>query len=255
VDLMRRGALDELADAAQVIYMAARKFGTAENNSATWATNAFLPGLVAQRYADSRIVAFSTGNVYPLVRVQAGGCTEETPLDPVGEYGQSALARERVLEAFSRANGTRVALLRLNYAVELRYGVLADIAGKIWRGEPVDLAMGYVNVIWQGDANSVCLRSFGLCASPPAALNLTGPETLRVRTIAEGFGRLLGVEPRFHGSEASTALLSDASASVARFGAPRVGVEQVMEWVAEWVRQGGRSLGKPTHFETRDGKF
>lgn len=254
-DLLERGVVDRLPDAQNVIYMAARKFGTEGNNAETWVTNAFLPGLVAQRYPSSRIVAFSTGNVYPFSPVDAGGSTEDTRLEPVGEYGQSALARERVFDHFSRSMGTPVALLRLNYAVELRYGVLAEIARKVYDGEAVDLTMGYVNVIWQGDANSVCLRSFRLCGSPAVALNLTGPETLRVRELALAFGRKFGIEPQFSGAEAPMALLSNAARCSRVFGAPRVGVAEMMDWIVDWTNSGGRSLNKPTHFEARDGKF
>lgn len=255
VDLLERRAVDGLPDSPNVIYMAARKFGTESNNAETWATNAYLPGLVAQRYADSRIVAFSTGNVYPFSPVNSGGCAENVRPEPVGEYGQSALARERVFEYFSRANGTPVVLLRLNYAVELRYGVLVEIARKVQAGEAVDLTMGFVNVIWQGDANSVCLRSFALCGSPAVALNLTGPETLSVRALASAFAARLGREARFTGIEAPTALLSNAGWCAREFGAPRIAVEKVMDWIAEWTVAGGRTLNKPTHFEVRDGKF
>lgn len=254
-DLLARGAIDRLPDAANVIYMAARKFGTETNNAETWVTNAYLPGVVAQRYSKARIVAFSTGNVYALTAVDSGGSTEGDRPEPVGEYGQSALARERVFEYFSRAAGTPVVLLRLNYAVELRYGVLAEIARKVFAGEPVDLTTGYVNVIWQGDANSVCLRSFKLCGTPAAAINLTGPETLAVRDLANGFAARFGRETRFEGTEARTALLSNARKCTQEFGAPRVGLETLMDWIAEWTAGGGRSLHKPTHFEVRDGKF
>ena len=254
-DLLAPGALEKLPDAEQVIYLAARKFGTAGDASPTWATNTVLPGLVAQRYAESRIISWSTGNVYPLVAVTSGGATEETPLAPVGEYGQSALGRERVFEYYSRVQGTPVVMLRLNYAVDLRYGVLVDIARQLLAGEVIDLTMGYVNVIWQGDANSICLRAFRLCATPPSALNVTGAETLSVRQIAEALGQRLDVSPQFSGAPAETALLSNSSKCHALFGAPRVSTPQLLDWVAQWVRQGGRLLAKPTHFAVRDGKF
>jgi nucleoside-diphosphate-sugar epimerase len=254
-DLLAPGAIDALPDAPNIIYMAARKFGTGQDAASTWTTNSFLPGLVARRYPKSRIVAFSTGNVYPLTPVSSGGPDESSGTGPVGEYAQSALARERVFEFFSASQGTPLALLRLNYAVELRYGVLADLAAKVAAGEPVDLSMGYVNVIWQGDANSVCLRCFSHCASPPFVLNLTGAEVLRVRDLAEGLGHRLGVRPRFTGVEAETALLSNPARCTALFGAPRIAVDQVMDWIAHWVQTGGRQLGKPTHFEVRDGRF
>jgi nucleoside-diphosphate-sugar epimerase len=254
-DLLAPHALPGLPDAPNILYMAARKFGSTGAEHLTWAMNTLLPALVAERYAASRIVAFSTGNVYPLVPVTTGGATEELPPDPVGEYAQSALGRERIFEFFSRRNQTPVMLLRLNYAVELRYGVLLDIGQKVFDRRPVDVGMGYVNVIWQGDANSVALRSFGLCQSPPAVLNLTGPEILAVRGIARAFGERFGVEPVFQGTEADTALLSDAARCRKLFGCPLVTVEQMIEWVAEWIRMGGATLAKLTHFETRDGRF
>jgi nucleoside-diphosphate-sugar epimerase len=254
-DLMAEGALGRLPDAANVIYMAARKFGSTGSPGQTWATNVVLPALAAGRYRGARIVAFSTGNVYPFTAPESGGPTERVAPDPVGEYGWTALGRERVFEYVSGESGTPVALLRLNYAVEPRYGVLADIALKVWQGTPVNVAMGYVNVIWQGDANSVAFRALGHCASPPFVLNLTGGETLRVRDLAEGFGRRLGKEPVIEGEEAPTALLSNASLCERLFGRPEISVDLVMGWVAEWVRGGGRSLGKPTKFQVRDGKF
>ena len=254
-DLLAPGALADLPDTDRVIYLAARKFGTAGDASPTWATNTVLPGLVAQRYAQSKIISWSTGNVYPFVPVEGGGATELTPLAPVGEYGQSALGRERVFEYYSRSQKTPVCMLRLNYAVDLRYGVLVDIARQIQSGQAIDLTMGHVNVIWQGDANSVCLRAWDLCASPPAALNVTGAETLSVREIAEAIGERLGVAPRFSGTPAPTALLSNSSQCRAIFGEPRVSAPQLLDWVTQWVTQGGRLLAKPTHFAVRDGKF
>ncbi len=254
-DLLERGALERLPDAPNVIFMAAMKFGTTGAEHLTWAMNTFLPGLVAERFHKSRIVAFSTGNVYPLVPVQEGGATEDTPVAPVGEYAQSALGRERMFEYGSRKYGTPVAILRLNYAVEMRYGVLVDIARKVYARTPVDVSMGFVNVIWQGDANSVCLRSFGRWSSPPYVLNLTGVETLSVRKVAAEFGERFGVDPVVHGDEAPTALLSNSARMAADFGPPRVTVGDMMDWIATWIESGGASLGTPTHFETRDGKF
>jgi nucleoside-diphosphate-sugar epimerase len=214
-----------------------------------------LPALVADRYPTSRIVAFSTGNVYPFVPVGLGGATEDTPLGPVGEYAQSALGRERIFQFFSERNHTPVMLLRLNYAIDLRYGVLLDIGQKVFERRPIDVTMGHVNVIWQGDANSVALRSFGLAQSPPVVLNLTGPETVAVRWIARRFGEHFGVEPILEGKEADTALLSNAARCHKLFGYPSVTVEQMIEWVAEWIGMGGATLAKPTHFEARDGRF
>jgi len=198
---------------------------------------------------------FSSGNVYPLRRVTEGGASEEADTEPVGEYAQSVRGRERVFQHYAERYGTRSVLLRLNYAVEMRYGVLADIGRKVYERRPIDVTMGSVNVIWQGDANSVALRSFGLCGSPPAVLNVTGPETLSVRGIAEQFGRLFGVAPLLEGTEADTALLSDAGQCHRLLGAPRVTAAEVIEWTAEWIRGGGASLDKPTHFEARDGRF
>lgn len=254
-DLLEPGALEALPNARNVIFMAARKFGTTGEAHLTWAMNTYLPGRVAERYRKSNIVAFSTGNVYPLRQITRGGATELTPPAPVGEYAQSALGRERMFEYGSAKWGTRVAILRLNYAVEMRYGVLVDIARAVFERRPVDVRMGYVNVIWQGDANSNCLRAFGQCASPPCVLNITGPEVLRVRDIADQFGRLFGVAPQFSGEEAGVALLNDAAKSHGLFGLPQVPVEQVIEWTAHWIEQGGSVLNKPTHFEVQDGKF
>ena len=255
-DLLEPGALGELPDVANVVFMAARKFGTSGAEYLTWALNTYLPGLVAERYRNSRIVAFSTGNVYPLRRIAQGGATESsTPPAPVGEYAQSALGRERMFEYGSNRWGTKAAILRLNYANDLRYGVLVDIGRAVYEGRPVNVRMGLVNVIWQGDANSVCLRAFAHCQSPPLVINLTGPETLGVRAIAEEFGKHFGQEPRFDGEESDTALISDARLCSHLFGHPSVAVQQLIEWTANWIKVGGAVLNKPTHFEVRDGKF
>lgn len=254
-DLLEPGALATLPDIKNVIFMAARKFGTTGSAHLTWAMNTYLPGLVAERYRDSRIVAFSTGNVYPLQPVPQGGAVESTPVDPQGEYAQSALGRERMFEYGSHRWGTPVAIFRLNYAVELRYGVLADIGQAVFERRPIDLRMGFVNVIWQGDANSVCLRASTQCQSPPIILNVTGPETLSVRDIAEEFGRHFSIKPIFEFEESPTALLSNAAKSRALFGCPEVRPSQVVKWIADWIRNDGTMLNKPTHFATRDGKY
>ena len=254
-DLLEPGVLATLPDAANVIHMAARKFGSTGNEHLTWGMNALLPALVADRYAASRIVAFSTGNVYPMVPVGQGGATEDTPPCPVGEYAQSALGRERIFEFFSHRNRTRVVLLRLNYAIDLRYGVLLDIGQRVFERRPVNVTMGHVNVIWQGDANSIALRAFGLCQSPPAVMNVTGPETVPVRWIARRFGARFGIEPLIEGMESDTALLSNAARCHKLLGYPSVTLEQMIEWVADWIGMGGATLAKPTHFETRDGRF
>jgi nucleoside-diphosphate-sugar epimerase len=255
MDLLQPGALDRLPDSPNVIFMAARKFGSTGAESLTWAMNTFLPGLVAQRYRDSRIVTFSTGNVYPLTPVLHGGPTETSPTGPVGEYAQSCLGRERIFQHFSAQYGTPVSIVRLNYAIELRYGVLVDIARKVLGRCKLDLSMGHANVIWQGDANSAVLRCLEHCQSPPFIVNLTGPETVAVRSVARKFGEYLGVEPVFEGAEAETALLSNAGLCQKLFGYPSVSLDQMIERIAEWVQAGGSNLNKPTHFETRDGKF
>jgi hypothetical protein len=254
-DLLEFGALAALPDVPNVVFMAAKKFGTTGAEHSTWAMNTFLPGLVAERYRAARIVAFSTGNVYPLRPIEQGGAVETTPVAPVGEYGQSALGRERMFEYGSDRWHTPVTLLRLNYAVELRYGVLLDIGLAVKEGRPVDLRMGVVNVIWQGDANSVCLRSFAHCQTPPLVLNLTGPETLPVRYIAERFGEHFGVQPVWQGVEAPNALISNASKMQQLFGYPSVTPNDIIDWTADWIARGGPTLNKPTHFQTRDGKF
>jgi nucleoside-diphosphate-sugar epimerase len=257
-DLLDPRELSALPEIPNIVYMAARKFGTSggpADAASTWAMNAYLPGRVAERFSRSRIVAFSTGNVYPFVPVESGGATEDTPLDPVGEYGASALARERIFTHFSYRNQTPLAILRLNYAIDLRYGVLTDLGRKIVAGQPVDVSMGAVNVIWQRDANAVCLRSFAWCASPPDILNLTGPETLSVRWLSQELGRRLGVEPVLVGEEQPTALLNNASRCRERFGDPTVSVETLLDWVAHWLCIGGETWDKPTKFQVRDGKF
>jgi nucleoside-diphosphate-sugar epimerase len=254
-DLFDREARARLPDAANVIYMVGQKFGTTGDEARTWAVNAYLPGVVAEQFPRARIVAFSSGNVYPLWPVETLGPSENDAVGPLGEYAESALARERVLEYFSRSNATPMALLRLNYAVEPRYGVLRDIADRVWAREPVDLAMGMVNLIWQRDANAVALRVLAHCAVPPLVLNVTGRPAHSVRWIAEQFGARWGKQPEFAGVEGATALLSEAARMEALFGAPEVRIEQMIERVAAWVEQGGRSLGKPTHFEQREGKY
>jgi len=254
-DLSDESQLAGLPDAENVIFMAGRKFGSTGSESLTWAVNTYLPARIAERFRESRIVVLSSGNVYPLVPVIGGGATEETPPAPIGEYAQSVLGRERMFEYFSERYGTRVCLVRLNYAIDLRYGVVLDIGTKVFRGQPVDVSMGAVNVIWQGDANSVCLRSFSICRTPPMVLNLTGPETLSVRALACRFGELFGKKPLLEGQEASTALLNNAGLCHRLFGYPSVSVSQLIEWTSHWIATGGKQLDKPTHFQTRDGRF
>ncbi len=254
-DLLDRSAVDQLPDCENVLFMVGQKFGTHDNQPLTWAINSYVPAIVAERFRDSRIVSFSTGNVYPLTTAARGGPVESDPTGPVGEYAQSALARERIWEFFSARHGTELAILRLNYAIDLRYGVLRDVAERVFARKPVSLSMGHVNVIWQRDANSVALRSFAHCASPPFVLNLTGAETLSVRKLADAFGKLWGIAPIFEGQDSETALLSNAKRCGELFDPETVSIDQMIFWVAGWVERGGRGLGKPTHFEARDGSF
>jgi nucleoside-diphosphate-sugar epimerase len=251
-DLLDRDQIARLPDSPNVIFLAGRKFGSTDNEPLTWATNVLVPGLVAERYRGSRIVALSSGNVYPLAAAPA---TEQTPPAPVGEYAQSVLGRERVFEFFSARDATAVTLVRLNYAIDLRYGVLLDIGRRVWERRPVPLATGSVNVIWQGDANSMCIRALELAASPPRLLNVTGPDTLQVRWIAGRFGELFGVEPEWEGVESPTALLSDSSLACHLLGQPGVRPEAMIEMTAHWIRGDQPTWNKPTHFEVRDGRF
>jgi nucleoside-diphosphate-sugar epimerase len=254
-DLLDRDAVSRLPHAPNVVFMAGMKFGSSSAEAMTWAMNTFVPGLVAEHYRGARTVVFSSGNVYPMTPVGHGGSTETSPTGPVGEYAQSALGRERVFEYFSHQFGTPVALYRLNYAIDLRYGILLDVAQKVQAGEPVDLTMGNVNVIWQGDANAMALRCLVHAQSPPLVLNVTGPEIVSIRFLARRFGELLGREPLFAGEEAPTALLSNAARAFDLFGYPTVPLERMLQWVARWVTIGGSTLNKPTHYEVRDGKF
>ena len=248
-------ALATLPDAENVIYMAGQKFGTRDLPSLTWAVNTLVPAMVAERYASSRVVAFSTGNVYPMSPVASGGSRESDALTPIGEYANSCVGRERVLEHISRTRGTRISIIRLNYAVDLRYGVIVDIAHRIAAGEPVRVDMGYVNVIWQGDANAQAIGALGLAASPPFTMNVTGPERLSVRETAMRLGELLGKPVRIEGTEAPDALLSDTTLAQSYFGKPLVSTELLIAWVADWVARGGSRLDKATKFEVRDGRY
>ena len=254
-DLADRDAVAALPDAPNVIYMAGQKFGTRDAPSRTWISNVVVPAIVGERFARSRIVAFSTGNVYPLVAAAGRGASETDATGPVGEYAATCVGRERVFEYLAEAKGTRVAIVRLNYAIDLRYGVLTDIATALLRSTPIPLAMGHVNIIWQRDANRAALELLPLAATPPLIVNVTGAETLSVRDIAARLGRRLGVEPRFAGSEASDALLSDTSRMRQLLGPPEMSLDLMLDWVAAWVRDGRPLLGKPTHFTARDGVF
>ncbi|RIH63642.1 NAD(P)-dependent oxidoreductase [Mariniphaga sediminis] len=254
-DLLDRDFLESLPKVKNVFFLAGMKFGSEDNLSLTWAMNSYLPALVAENFRDSKIVAYSTGCVYPLVPVESGGSLETDKPEPVGEYAQSCLGRERMFEFGSKKYQTPVALIRLNYAVEPRYGVLVDIANKVKNDQPVDLTMGYFNVIWQGDANDMVLRSIEHAASPAWTINITGAETLLVRDVAVEFGKLFGKEVRFTGNEATTALLSNAEKAFSLFGENSVPVAKVLEWTARWMEDDKKLLGKPTHFEVRDGKY
>ncbi|HOB83767.1 MAG TPA: NAD-dependent epimerase/dehydratase family protein [Bacteroidales bacterium] len=254
-NLLDRDFLTSLPTVKNVFFLAGMKFGAVDNLPLTWAVNSYLPAMVAGHYRDSRIVAFSTGCVYPLVRTDSGGSKESDPPVAIGEYAQSCLGRERMFEYVSNKYKTPVTLIRLNYSVEMRYGVLVDIASKVMTGQPVDLAMGYFNVIWQGDMNDFVLRSLEFAQSPARILNITGPETLSVRDVANEFGRLSGNKPVFINNEAETALLSNSSEALRLFGQPGVHPSTIIRWIYEWLKSGKRLLGKPTHFEVRDGKY
>lgn len=254
-DMMDRTQLAQLPEVQNVIYLAAMKFGTTGQEAVTWALNTYLPGLVSERFPRSRIVAYSTGNVYPLVPVHRGGSREVDPPAPIGEYAMSCLGRERIFTYFSQKNGTPVAIIRLNYANELRYGVLVDIAQKVLAGQPVELGMGYFNAIWQGDANAMVLRALEHVAVPPLPINVAGAQALRVRDVAEQFARLFGKPVRFASTEAADALLSNADRGFQLLGRPQVSPDQMIRWIADWLARGGRVLGKPTKFQVRNGKF
>ena len=254
-DLLDRAQVARLPDCPNVLYLAGRKFGSSDSPELTWAMNTVAPANVAERFLRSRMVVFSTGNVYALRPVAAGGARETDAPAPVGEYAQSCLGRERVFEYFAKSHGLRCLFFRLNYAVDLRYGVLVDIARKVHAGEPVDLTVPAFNAIWQRDANSYALRALGHCGTPPRILNITGLETVAVRAAAEFFAARFQRTCRFHGDPGPVALLSDASAAAALMGPPGVDAARLMDMVAEWVLGGGESLHKPTHFEVADGKF
>jgi nucleoside-diphosphate-sugar epimerase len=256
-DLLDRDAVRRLPDAPNVVFMAGQKFGTTEAPERTWLMNVVVPAICAERYATSRIVAFSTGNVYPLMPVISDGARETDLPAPVGEYAASCLGRERIFEgaAAKGTPGARVAIVRLNYAIDLRYGVLADLASRVVAGTPIPLAMGFVNVIWQGDANRAALELLPQASSPALVVNVTGAERLSVRWLATELGARLGHAPVFEGHEAGDALLSDASLMTSLLPRPEVSIAQMLDWTAAWTTAGGARLGKPTHFNARDGQF
>jgi len=244
-----------LPDAQHVVYMVGQKFGTAGQEALTWAINTYLPGRVAQRYRQSQIVAFSTGNVYPFVPIGSGGAREDTAVAPIGDYAQSCLGRERIFSHASLQYGTPLLVFRLNYAIDMRYGVLHEIARAVYENRPVDVRMGHVNVIWQGDANAMALRSLLHCQAPGRVLNVTGPETISIRALAAAFASRMGRQVTYIGEEMPTALLSDATRAFGLFGYPQVTLAQMIDWTADWVCAGNPTYGKPTRFEEREGRF
>lgn len=254
-DLLNQNELDTLPDVANVISMVGRKFGSGGNEPLTWAMNTYLSGMIMNKFRNSKVVALSTGNVYPLVPVTSGGSKESDAVAPIGEYAQSCLGRERIIEYWSNHLHTPVTIIRLNYAIDLRYGVLLDVAQKVAGKIPIDLRMGYVNVIWQGDANSGILLSFQKCSTPPTILNMTGAETISIRWLASRFGELFLQQPTFINEEGETALLSNANKFHSIFPFAKISLEQMIDWSAHWVSIGGTTLNKPTRFEEREGKF
>ncbi len=255
-DLLDANAVAGLPDAQNIIYLVGLKFGTAQNPASTWAINTIVPARVCERYPRNRIIALSTGNVYPMREVSRGGAVETDSLTPLGEYANAAVGRERIFEFYSQRQHTPLALLRLFYAVELRYGVLADIARKVHAGAPVALANGYFNCVWQRDANELILRALPLAAAAPLSVfNLCRPELFSVRAIATRFGELLGRAPVFSGHETESALLGNSAKLGTALLAPMTPMETILHWTAQWVQQGGSDLGRPTHFEVRDGNY
>lgn len=254
-DLLNEDDLEALPDVEYVIFLAGHKFGTVENEDFAWAMNTYLPGRVAEKFRNAKIVAFSSGNVLPFVKINEGGVDEETTPEPIGEYAQSCLGRERIFQYFSKKNETPVLIYRLNYAVDFRYGVIMEIAKAVLSEKAIDLRTENVNVIWQGDANEVAIRSLLHCSSPAKILNVTGPETLSTRWVAKEFGKLFGKEPRFENEAEGTALLNNASECHKLFGYPKVTIREIIDVTAQWLLNGGEELDKPTHFQERGGQF
>jgi nucleoside-diphosphate-sugar epimerase len=254
-DLLDSRQLQRLPDAENIIYLAGYKFGAVKAPSFMWALNSYLPGRVMEQYRDSRVVVFSTGNVYGKTLLTRGGAEEDQSPRPTDEYSMSCLGRERIAEHFSGKFGTSTTLLRLNYAVELRYGVLVDIAEMVLDEEPVDVTMGHVNVIWQGDANAIALCALERASSPPFVLNVTGPELLSVRSVAELFGRIMNKPVTITGTESLDCYLANSSLSHELFGYPRIPVRQLIRWIADWIGRGETTHKKPTSFQVRDGQY
>ncbi len=254
-DLLAPESLKRLPDARHIFFLAGFKFGATGNEDTTWAMNALLPGRVVERYANAQIVYVSSGNVYAYADHLGPGAAEDGALHPIGEYAQSRLGGERIAQYVARVQGTPLLIARLFYATELRYGIIHDIAWKIWTEQPIDLTMGYVNQLWQGEANAYLCRFMPLCESPAGIINLTGREILAVHALAERLAKIMNKTPNFTGAEADDALLGDTTRLCTEFGAPKIEAEQMIEWVAQWVMADGRSLGKPTQYESRSGKF
>ena len=254
-DLLNESELSRLPDVKNIIFMAGKKFGTVGNEHSTWAMNTYLPGRIAEKFSNSNIVVFSSGNIYPFVELTKGGCTEEYSTDPVGEYAQSCLGRERIFTYFAKKNNTPILLFRLNYAIDMRYGVLLEVATQVYDEKLIDLTTGHVNVIWQGDANEYAIRSLLHCSTEPTILNITGPETISIRWLAEEFGRLFNKKATFMNSESPSALLNNAGKAHQLFGYPHVSLKQMIEWTAEWIMNDGEMIDKPTHFQERQGAF
>ena len=255
IDLLDESLYSQLPDVKNVFFLAGMKFGATGNQPLTWAMNSFLPSLVARHYKRSRIVVFSTGNVYPLFDIGSGGPSEDTEPEPIGEYAQSCLGRERMFEYFSQLNNTPMTIVRINYSNEPRYGIIVDLTRKILNYKPIDLTMGAVNLIWQRDANDYIIRSISLAKSPPMVLNVTGQETLLVRKLVEQIGKELKIKPRFVSQKAQTALLSNASLCISKFGPPRTELSEMISLIVKWVSSGKKVLNKPTKYDVRDGKF
>jgi len=254
-DLLNEGQLNALPDVENILYLAGLKFGTSTNASLTWAMNAYLPGRVAEKFRNANIVAFSSGNVYPMMPVYHGGATEQKPAEPVGEYAQSCLGRERIFQHFSLKNNTPLLIYRLNYACDVTYGVLLEIALAVKEQREIDLSMGQMNAIWQNDANEIAIRSLLHCETPAKILNVTGPETISMRWCAEEFGRMFNMAPKFVNEEQSSAYLNNAAESFRLFGYPKVTMKTMMEIMVAWINADGKRLNKPTHFQERKGKY